>query len=92
MSDGEIWMVCSVGAVLLMGVIGSLLGSARGRGGFGFVVGILLGPVGWIIILLLPALGGRKCPFCQGNIPDTASKCMHCASVLPERIPSMRDR
>lgn len=37
------------------GFIGYLCARKRGRGTAGFVLGILLGPIGWVIALLLPA-------------------------------------
>ena len=42
-----------IGAVI-SGVIGVFLGSSVNRGGAGFFLGFFLGPIGWIIVLLLP--------------------------------------
>lgn len=45
-----IWLV----SALLCGCIGMALGSTVDRGGMGFILGLLLGPIGWIVVLLLP--------------------------------------
>jgi len=42
-----------IGAVV-SGLVGVLLGSSVNRGGAGFFLGFFLGPIGWIIVLLLP--------------------------------------
>ena len=50
LSSFLIWLV----SALLCGCIGMALGSTVDRGGMGFILGLLLGPVGWIVVLLLP--------------------------------------
>jgi hypothetical protein len=39
---------------LVSGGIGAAIGSSKNRAGLGFVLGLLLGCLGWIIILLIP--------------------------------------
>ena len=39
---------------LVCGVIGLLIGRSVEKGGLGFLLGLVLGPIGWIIVLLLP--------------------------------------
>ena len=46
-----------------------------------FFIGILLGPLGWIITLLLPEEGARCCE-CGGVIASGVKKCKHCGSDL----------
>jgi len=41
-------------AGLVTGAVGAVLGSIVGKGGAGFWLGAFLGPLGWIIVLLLP--------------------------------------
>ncbi len=77
-------------AVGLFGGIGYFIGDARGRGPLGFLLGLLFGPIGWVIVLLLSPEDGasaaagspRLCPECCGKVPSAARKCMHCGSVL----------
>ncbi|HSI10385.1 MAG TPA: hypothetical protein VK961_00010 [Chthoniobacter sp.] len=38
------------------GLIGTLIGRGRGRGGEGALLGFCFGPIGWIVVLLLPAV------------------------------------
>lgn len=49
-----IWIVIFL--LLLCGVIGSWAGSQRGRSVAGFWLGVLAGPLGWIVVCLLPAV------------------------------------
>lgn len=37
-------------ALFVMGVVGGLIGSGKGLGFLGFFVGMLLGPIGWVIV------------------------------------------
>jgi hypothetical protein len=42
--------------VLWLGIgggVGALIGSSKGRGPLGFVLGLVLGPIGWVIMALL---------------------------------------
>jgi hypothetical protein len=36
------------------GLVGAALGSTVNKGGLGFLIGACLGPIGWVIVLLLP--------------------------------------
>jgi len=40
---------------IISGVIGIAIGSMKGRSGTGGLLGLLLGPIGWIIIAILPS-------------------------------------
>jgi hypothetical protein len=73
---------------LASGMIGGLIGARRKQVVSGVVWGALLGPVGWIIVVLLPHRGAR-CPACGGVLgKDGATKCMHCATDLPRPVVS----
>lgn len=55
-------MGLSLVTLLLLGsffsaLVGFILGRFVGKGGSGFVLGLILGPIGWIIVLLLPRDG-----------------------------------
>ncbi|MCD4828604.1 MAG: zinc ribbon domain-containing protein [Candidatus Cloacimonetes bacterium] len=69
-----IWIVC--------GIIGSIIGNPKGLGCAGFVVGVLLGPLGVIIMVVLALVGDsrekRQCPFCKKMINREATVCPFC--------------
>jgi hypothetical protein len=68
-----VWFVC--------GIISSVIGSNKGLGCGGFIAGLLLGPLGIILVLVLP--GTRiKCQYCQKLIDKKAVKCPYCQSAL----------
>lgn len=57
-------MIMSVIFVLVMcivfGVVGSILGSTVKKKSAGFWLGLFLGPIGWIIVFLLPREGAKE--------------------------------
>lgn len=70
-----------VGAVV-GSVAGALIGSsARGRPTAGFWLGLLLGPVGWLLVFALADLR-PKCLRCKGALGRGALRCMHCGYDL----------
>jgi len=81
MTDDQMILGALIAAPLCMAAIGWAIGSGRGRGGFGFVSGLLLGPIGWLIVVALPR-SGRTCSQCLGVCPSGAIRCQHCGSVL----------
>jgi hypothetical protein len=51
------WIFLAIGAVI-GAVVGTVIGHAKGRPGLGFVLGLLLGWIGWIIVALVPRPSG----------------------------------
>lgn len=41
-----------------MGAAGYFIGNTKGRGPLGALMGLFLGPIGWVVVLLMPAAGG----------------------------------
>jgi len=82
---------------LLCGIISSTVLSNKGRGACGgFLLGMLLGPIGIILALVmspdekqmekqkLKQGDGRKCPYCAELIKLEAVKCKHCGSDIAD--------
>lgn len=76
-----IWLLC--------GVVAAVAASNKGRSGCGwFLLGVLLGPFGMILALVVgdrrsPEQGGpigpmRRCPHCAELIQPAARVCRHC--------------
>lgn len=77
------------------GVISAVAATTKGRNWFGwFLVGVLLGPIGVILSLVMPknqkgidreaqrSGDYRKCPQCAELVKREAVKCKHCGSEL----------
>ncbi len=65
----------------LSGFIGYRLGVWKGRPGLGLVMG-LLGPIGWVVMLVVPDDSDLNCQECRGRVNEGASRCCHCGSAL----------
>lgn len=67
---------------LIMALIGCAIGQINGRPAAGFLWGLLLGPIGWLIVIIGPNMK-PKCPECGGIVVEGARKCKNCGSALP---------
>jgi hypothetical protein len=70
---------------IVSAAIGGLIGLIRNRVALGIILGLLLGPLGWLLVLLFTK-AGRKCPACLAVVPQLATKCCHCGSDLPAPV------
>lgn len=61
--------------------IGALIGWMKGRWLAGLLWGAALGPVGWIVVLLMRA-NTRECPECGHANAASAKTCGHCGVDL----------
>jgi len=84
-----IWLVC--------GVIAAIVATNKGRSGCGwFLVGVLLGPFGFILALVVSRNESKaekrsiqsgelkKCPHCAELVKREAVVCKHCGRDLPK--------
>jgi uncharacterized membrane protein YeaQ/YmgE (transglycosylase-associated protein family) len=80
MNQGEqAFITLTVGLVtwLIFGVVASMIGAKKGAGCSGFILGVLLGPIGIVIALVMK--GNRKaCPYCKELINVAATVCSKC--------------
>lgn len=67
------WLFCAL--------VGLLIGQKKKRPTAGFLWGLILGPIGWLIVAVGPNMG-PKCPECKGDIVAGARKCKNCGADL----------
>jgi len=68
--------------LVICGIIGSALGSRKKMGISGFFYGLILGPLG--VILVFISKGKRvACPFCKKLNYITSPVCIHCDKEIP---------
>lgn len=65
-----IWIVC--------GILGAVIGSNKGVGCLGAILGFVLGPLGLLIVVVTPDETRVECPFCREKINKAAVVCPHC--------------
>jgi hypothetical protein len=69
---------------LVSAAVGGIIGQTRNNVGLGALLGFLLGPLGWLVVIF--ADKRPQCPQCLGRVPVGARKCQHCASEIAQWI------
>jgi predicted amidophosphoribosyltransferase len=68
----------------LFGIIAAAIGAKKGEGCLSLILGLLLGPIGILIVLL--SKGNRQtCPYCRELVHKDAAICRHCGKSLAVR-------
>ncbi len=83
--DPQLWLWLGL-FTLVSAVAGALLGLVRGRWLLGLALGVALGPLGWLVILLLPA-DFVECPRCSFRNSPRRDRCRHCGESLAAGAP-----
>jgi hypothetical protein len=80
--DIAIWLWVALG-----GLVGAAIGTKKNRTGGGFVLGLLLGPIGWLLVAVGPDLRekGPTCPHCGGEMAPGKAVCRHCGREVSEQ-------
>lgn len=84
------WLICG-------GIAAMIASSKGGSGGLGFLVGVLLGPIGIIVALFMGSDAGKvekqvssgqmkKCPRCAEAVLPDAKVCKHCQHEFVESV------
>jgi predicted amidophosphoribosyltransferase len=76
-NSSEFFMVCW----LLAAAIGAAIGATKGRAFAGAIWGLLLGPLGWIVMAAAPDQR-PKCQECGGDTISGANRCKNCGHKL----------
>jgi len=77
---------------IAFGIVGGLIAESKGNSSFwGFILGVLLGPIGLLISLFTSENeemkekrkgNTLKCPYCANYIKKEATVCKHCGRKL----------
>jgi len=78
--DPAMWR-WALAITVVCAAVGALIGLARGRWLAGLGWGAVLGPIGWLVMLLSRS-GFVECPACSRGNPPAARACRHCGVNL----------
>lgn len=74
--DPVLW-IWAIAITIACGVIGAVIGWTKGRAFAGMIWGLVLGPIGWIVIALMRSKLS-ECPECARPNSNSARICRHC--------------
>jgi hypothetical protein len=69
------------------GFLGYTIGEEKYRPMEGLIWGLLFGPIGVIAIGFMLTAYSCQCPACLLGIPQPATRCCHCGTVLAQPVP-----
>jgi hypothetical protein len=86
-----IGLILLVGSYAVPAIVCGMIGARKGRPVWGAVCG-LLGPIGWLFLLLLvrEREKGKKCPYCKIQVSGDATACRFCGKAFDARVGLLR--
>ena len=70
-------LLTALGTAAIGGLVGAVIGKQRDRVAVGAILGVLAGPIGWLLVYFGPD-DRPKCRECKGVIDIAARRCPHC--------------
>lgn len=83
LADPALWY-WAIGFTVLCALVGALIGKYKNAIVRDTLLGLALGPFGWLISLLLPATKPKPtCVACKRPVDVADKHCRHCGAKLP---------
>ena len=71
---------------LVFAFVGLTIGTTRGHSTLvSAAAGVLLGPLGWVLLWIIPSGKLRVCPYCAEIIKEEATVCRFCGRDIPPK-------
>lgn len=76
------WLIFYAVIAFICTAAGTAIGHEKRQASTGFVLGLVFGPVGLIVMAVLPKRYYYTCPHCGGGIEKGFSRCRHCGGEV----------
>jgi len=78
------WLILALWA-FIGALVGAAIGTKKNRPEAGFLLGLFLGPIGWLLLAVGPDLRPKApaCPHCGGELVLGKTVCRHCGRDVP---------
>ena len=82
LTDPTMWY-WTIAFTIVCALVGALIGKYKNAVVRDTLLGVALGPIGWIISLLLPAVKAKPaCPACKRVVDASDRHCRYCGAAL----------